>query len=124
MFHPIFSVLIKKPDLVIDHMSGYAGLIRDEASAVGAETLKCAIYGVAAAVCGVVFLILAGVAAMLGAMHQQFHWALVVVPGIVLAAAVIAGLMAKSNIPSGAFTELRSQIDADAEMLRALGAQS
>jgi hypothetical protein len=124
MFHPIFSVLIKKPDLVIDHVSGYAGLIREEASAVGAETLKCAIYGIAAAVCGVVFLILAGVAAMLGAMHQQFHWALVVVPGIMLVGAVAAGLMAKSNIPDAAFTELRSQIDADAEMLRALGAQS
>jgi ABC-type sulfate transport system permease subunit len=124
MFHPIFSVLIKKPDLVIDHVSGYAGLIREEASAVGAETLKCAIYGIAAAVCGVVFLILAGVAAMLGAMHQQFHWALVAVPGIMLVAAVVAGLMAKSNIPDAAFTELRSQIDADAEMLRALGAQS
>lgn len=124
MFHPIFSVLIKKPDLVIDHVSGYAGLLREEASAVGAETLKCAVYGVAAAVCGVVFVILAGVAAMLGAMHQQFHWALVVVPGIVLVAAVVAGMMAKSNIPRAAFTELRSQIDADAEMLRALGAQS
>jgi ABC-type sulfate transport system permease subunit len=124
MFHPIFSVLIKKPDLVIDHVSGYAGLIREEASAVGAETLKCVVYGVAAAVCGVVFLILAGVAAMLGAMHQQFHWALVFVPGVVLAAAVVAGLMAKSSIPNAAFTELRSQIDADAEMLRALGAQS
>ncbi len=109
---------------MIDHVSGYAGLIREEASAVGAETLKCAVYGGAAAVCAVIFIILTGVAVMLGALHQQFHWTLAVVPGVVLAAAVVAGLMAKANIPRAAFTELRSQIDADTEMLRALGAQS
>ena len=123
MFHPIFSVLIRKPDLVIDHMAGYAGLIREEASAVGSEVVKCAIAAAAALVCLVVFLVLAGVALMLAALHQ-FHWALVVVPAIPLAGAVVGASMARKKVPQQAFTELRAQLDADAQTLRALGAQS
>ncbi|TFZ01488.1 phage holin family protein [Ramlibacter rhizophilus] len=123
MFHPIFSVLLRKPELVADHLSSYAGLVRDEARDVGSELAKRAVAGVLAAVCLLVFLVLAGVAAMLGAI-AGFHWMLLVVPGVFLVIAIVAGLEAKKKLPNGAFKELRSQLNADAQALHTLGAQS
>jgi hypothetical protein len=124
MLHPIFSVLISKPELVIDHVAGYASLMREEASTVGTEVAKRAIAWGVAVMSFIVFLVLAGVAAMLGVMMDRFHWILLLVPGAVLVLAVVAFLQARQKLPHKAFTELRSQLDADAETLRGLGAQS
>ena len=124
MVHPIFSVLITKPELVMEHVAGYASLMRDEASSVGKEVAKRAVAWTATLFCLLVFLILAGVAAMLGAMYAAFHWALVVVPGITLALAVAAFMVARKPLPEKAFTELKQQLDADAQALRAISARS
>jgi hypothetical protein len=121
MLHPIFSVLITRPELVMDHVSGYASLVQEEASTVGVQVAKRA---AAWAVCGVgalVFLILAGVAFMVGAV-SEFHWALIVVPAVPLAIAVAAFFVARQPLPGKAFTELRAQLDADAQALRTMGA--
>ena len=121
MIHPIFSVLITRPELVVDHVAGYAALAQEEASTVGVQVARRA---AAWAVCGVgvlVFLVLAGLAFMLGALHE-FHWALVVVPLVPLAIAVAAFFVARKPMPSKAFTELRAQLDADAQALRTMGA--
>lgn len=124
MLHPIFSVLISKPELVMEHVSGYAALMREEASTVGVEVAKRAIAWGVTLFSLLVFLILAGVAAMLGAMHEQFHWALVVIPGIALAMSVGGFMVARKRMPEQAFTELKAQLDADAQALRAIGARS
>jgi len=124
MIHPIFSVLISRPELVVDHVSGYAALMREEASTVGSEVAKRAIAWGIAAVALMVFLVLAGVAAMLGALHGTFHWTLVVVPGLPLALALAAWNVARRRLPEKAFTELKAQLDADAQVLRTLGARS
>ena len=121
MIHPIFSVLITRPELVIDHVSGYAALAQEEASTVGVQVARRA---AAWAVCGVgvlVFLVLAGMAFMLGALHE-FHWALAVVPLVPLAVAGAAFMVARKPMPTRAFTELRAQLDADAQALRTMGA--
>jgi len=124
MIHPIFSVLIRRPELVMDHVAGYAALVREEASSVGSEvTRRLIAWGVAAA-SFLVGLILLGVAAMLGALHGEFHWTLLVVPAIPLALAVIAAVVARKPLPEKAFGELRLQLDADAQALRTLGARS
>lgn len=124
MLHPIFSVLISKPELVMEHVSGYAALMREEASTVGVEVAKRAIAWGVTLFSLLVFLILAGVAAMLGALHEQFHWALVVIPGIALAMSVGGFMVARKRMPEQAFTELKAQLDADAQALRAIGARS
>jgi peptidoglycan/LPS O-acetylase OafA/YrhL len=124
MVHPIFSVLITKPELVMEHVAGYASLMRDEASSVGKEVAKRAVAWAVTLFSLLVFLILAGVAAMMGAMHAEFHWSLVVVPGIVLAIAVAAFMAARKPLPEKAFTELKAQLDADAQALRAISARS
>ena len=123
MIHPIFSVLINRPELVVDHVSGYAALMREEASSVGTEVAKRAIAWGATVLALVVFLVLAGVAVMLGTLNE-FHWVLVITPGIALAIAGAAWSVARQRLPEQAFTELKAQLDADAQALRTLGARS
>jgi hypothetical protein len=124
MVHPIFSVLITKPELVMEHVAGYASLMREEASSVGTEVAKRAVAWGVTLFAFLVFLILAGVAAMMGALHGAFHWILVVAPGIALAISVAAFTVARKRLPEKAFTELKAQLDADAQTLRAISARS
>ena len=124
LVHPIFKVLIRRPELVVDHLSGYAALAQQEASTLGADMLRRAIaWGVAAA-SFLVFLMLAGVAVMLGFMQGEFNWVLVLAPGVALAMALVAMVIARNPIPAQAFVELRGQLEADAEALRMAGASS
>ena len=123
MIHPIFSVLISKPELVLDHVSGYAALMREETSTAGVEVGKRAAAWGVTLFASLLFLILAGMAVMLGAIHG-FHWALVIVPGIALALSVAGYMVARKRLPPEMFTELKAQIDADAQALRAIGARS
>jgi hypothetical protein len=121
LVHPIFSVLVSRPELVMDHVAGYAALVQEEASSVGTEVAK---RGIAWAVCGVgafLFLLLGGVAVMLAALSDGFHWALVLVPAIPLVVAALAFTAARKPMPGRAFAELRAQLDADAQALRTLG---
>jgi uncharacterized membrane protein YiaA len=124
MVHPIFSVLISRPELVVDHVAGYAALVQEEASSVGVEVAKRVIAWGVAVMGLVVFLVLAGVAVMLGAMHGEFHWVLVLAPASALLLSVVAWTIARQRLPTKAFTELKAQIDADAQALRAVGARS
>ena len=68
MAHPVFSVLISRPDLVMDHVAGYSALVREEASSVGVEVVRRAIAWGVVVLGLIVFLVLTGVAVMLGAM--------------------------------------------------------
>lgn len=124
MIHPIFSVLISRPELVMDHFAGYAALAHEEASTVGAQLARRAIAGGVAVIGLLVFLILAGVAIMLGAMHGEFHWSLVVVPGVALVLAVAGGAIAMKKGSANAFADLKAQLDADTQALRTIGAST
>lgn len=120
MLHPLFSTLIKRPDLVIDHLSAYAALFHEEASSAGSELLARAVAWLLAALSVFVFLGLAGMALMLGFMQNQFHWVLVAVPGFALMLAVTTVLRARKPLQSERFPELKAQIDSDAQALRML----
>ena len=124
MVHPIFSVLITRPELVMNHVAGYAALVQEEASTVGVEVAKRAIAWGVAVLAMVVFLVLAGVAVMLGAMHDAFHWVLVAAPGAALLVSAAAWTVARQRLPAKAFAELKAQLDADAQALRAIGART
>lgn len=123
LVHPIFKVLVRRPELVVDHLSGYAALAQQEASTLGVEVLRRAIAWGVAAVSFVVFLVLAGVAVMLGFTQGQFHWVLVLAPGAVLALGIAAMIIARKHPPTQAFIELRGQLEADAQALRMAGAR-
>lgn len=121
MVHPIFSILITRPELVMDHVAGYAALVEEEASTVGVQVARRAAAWAACAAGILVFLVLAGVACMFAA-TSGFHWALVIVPAVPLAIAAAGFVAARKPLPARAFTELRSQLDADAQALRTMGA--
>ncbi|GAB3467821.1 phage holin family protein [Polaromonas eurypsychrophila] len=118
MLHPFFSTLIRQPHLLVDHLAGYAELIRDEASEAGADFFGRVIAWVMVAVCAVVFLILSGVALMLAMVTSPFHWALVAVPLTVLVLMIVALLRARKPSISSHFAEVRAQVDRDAQALR------
>lgn len=118
MLHPLFSTIVQRPDLVADHASAYAALFHEEASAAGSELLGKAVAFALAALTGLMFLGLGGTALMLGVLHNQFHWMLVVVPGVALLLAIIAGLWASKPFKGERFPELQAQIRDDVHALR------
>ncbi len=124
LLHPIFTTLIRRPELVLDHVAGYAALVQEEASSVGSEVARRAVAWGVTVVGLLVFLVLAGVAVMLGVMQGQFHWILVAAPGVALVLAIGAWTVARKRLPGQAFSELKAQLDADAQALRTIGAGS
>lgn len=64
------------------------------------------------------FVVLTGIALMLGFMQNQFHWILLVVPAAALLMTVVALVKAKQALPAEHFPELKAQIDSDAHALR------
>jgi hypothetical protein len=119
MLRPILSLLIRRPDLVIDHVAGYAALVQEEASAVGMSLARQLIAWGVALLGLIVFLVLAGVAVMLGATRGEFHWSLVLTPGAALLVSLLAGYFARRWFPARRFTQLKAQLDADVQALRA-----
>lgn len=120
MLHPLFSTLIQRPDLVADHIVGYAQLLHEEATLAGSEILSRAVAWLSAVLLVIVFLGLSGVAIMFGVMRAQFHWILVVTPGVFLIAAILAAIRAKKPFVSEKFPELRAQVDNDVRALRSV----
>ena len=120
MLHPLFSTLIQRPDLVADHIAGYAQLLQEEAILAGNEIFSRAVAWLVAILLVIVFFGLSGVAIMLGVMQAQFHWILIVVPGVVLIVTVLAAVRAKKPFVSEKFPELRAQVDSDVRALRSV----
>lgn len=122
MLHPIFSTLVTRPDLIFDHISGYAALLGQETSALGSQVLKKIAAWVMVVLCLTVSLALAGTAVLLGSIHHEFHWALVAVPGVALLLTLLAWMQARKPLTDGSYSEFKSQIATDAEALRNAGA--
>lgn len=118
MLHPLFSTLVQRPDLVMDHVAAYAALLQEEASAAGSEVLAKAVAWMLVAIAAGSFFLLAGTALMLGVLQNQFHWVLVVIPGVALLLGAVAFMLASKPFKSERFPELRAQLDSDARALR------
>ena len=120
MLHPLFSTIIHRPDLVADHASAYAALIKHEAVIAGAEIIERGIAWAVAGVSALLFVIFLGVAFMLGFLMREFSWALVLVPGLALLVAVLAFFKARTPMTSQRFPELKAQIESDFHALRSV----
>ena len=118
MLHPIFSLLIQRPELALDHVAGYAALVQQEASNAGNLWLRRLLAWALLVVALTVFLVLSGTAAMLGVMHNQFQWVLVLVPAASLVLALLALGVARQPLPAHAFGEVKAQLDADLRTLK------
>lgn len=120
MLHPLFSTLIQRPDLLVEHVSAYSALFHQEASQAGSMLVKRYLAWAIAAICGLVFVLFAGIALMMGALYNQFHWMLLAVPGSALVFMLVAITKAKAPLAEVRFTELKAQIDSDIQVLRAM----
>ena len=118
MLHPLFSTVIQRPDLVLDHVSAYVALINQEAKIASSHLVGRGIAWALAGVCGFLFVMFSGIALMLGFLQNQFHWILLVVPGVALLMTAIAVAKAKQSLPAEHFPELQAQIASDARALR------
>ena len=120
MLHPIFTVLLRNPELIVNHLAGYAELMKVEASAAGQSFLKRVISGVISAVSALLALTMLGVAVMLGVLHGSFNWVLIVVPGIAAIVAIVCAVIASRPANNNAFLDLRDQFRADLEAFNSL----
>jgi len=121
MLHPLFTLLIRKPELVVEHLAGYGALVHEEVSDVGVQFVSRVAAWAAMAVMGLFFITMAGVAIMLGCVTDTFHWALIAVPGVALAITVGCFLYARTPMPGTRFDGLKAQIEADVQALRIAG---
>jgi uncharacterized membrane protein YqjE len=120
MLHPLLTSLIKRPDLIVEHVSAYAALFHDEAVDVVKDLVIRAAAWVIALLSSVIFLILTGVAVIVGFTNEHFHWALIAVPAVALLIAIIAVVRAIKPWQTERFSELKAQVESDAEALRAV----
>lgn len=120
MLHPLFSTLVHRPDLVIEHASAYAALAQAQAQEAGSQWLQQALAWALVAGGALLFVVFAGVALMLGLVLERFHWVLVLVPGACLLITVLAYARAKRTASGDAFAELKAQFDDDVRALRSV----
>ena len=128
MLVPIFNLVTHRPDLIIDHLAGYLKLAQDEVNGIKQQLIRRTIAG--AVVFAVAFIVLVGVAIMFASvastqLQSEFpgNAALIVVPAVALAAAIIAAIVAmKSGIdqPSVSFADhIQRDIQAFRQVIRA-----
>jgi len=120
MLHPIFTTVLRHPELIVNHLAGYAELIKVEASVTGKSILTRLISGVLSLVSALLALIMFGVAIMLGVLHGSFNWILVIVPGVAALLAIICALIARRPSQVDAFSDLREQFQADLDAFNSL----
>ena len=120
MLHPLFSTLIQRPDLLVEHLSAYGALFHQEAAQAGSKLVKRYLAWVVAGICGLVFILFAGFAVMLGILQNQFHWVLLAVPGCALLLMFIAIFKANVSLTETSFSELKTQINSDVQALKAV----
>jgi hypothetical protein len=126
MIHPLFRLIASHPQLVTDHVEAYTDLMAEDIGAATAA-LKRRMVLLAVSLCGAVAAAgLAGTAVLLWAAlpEDSIHapWALWVVPAIPAVVALWAALGAQAGKGAGSFQSVRSQLAADAAMLREVSA--
>jgi hypothetical protein len=119
--HPIYGALLRRPDLLADHVSNYVTLAKEEATSLVRSVVVRSVAGLIAAMAFFLALGLTGVAVMLGAIHRAFVWALVIVPGIAWLIGVIGLLIAMRSSKVQVAQEVKPQVDADLTALRLAG---
>lgn len=122
MLHPVFRLAASQPQLLAEHAAGYAELLAEEITVSGHHLKQRLALQIAGMVCLALALVLAGVALLLwGALPEQtlrLPWLLIATPLAPAVLGVFAFWWARSLAPPPAFTALRAQLAADAELLR------
>lgn len=114
MFFLLIKALLLHPALLRQHIANYAQWLQAEVH-YGMRHLIIALCAWAACAAALFLaLVLAGIAAMLGVLHNQHHWALIAIPCVPLVAAFVAFLVAHSSQKKlKGLNRLKQQIQAD-----------
>jgi uncharacterized membrane protein YGL010W len=116
--HPLCFTIIRRPDLVVDHLSAYAALFQQEASQASQALLKRVLIWCVAVFSAAICVVLSGTALMLGVLQNQFHWILVAVPGALALCALGAYVWTRQPVLADHFSNVKSQLLSDASALR------
>ena len=119
--HPVYGALLRRPDLLATHLGNYVALAKEEASAVVRGVAMRAAAGAAACVAILLAVGLTGVAVMLGAIHGEFVWALLLVPGIAWLIGAVGLFIALRPTQVEVVQDVRTQVEADVAALRVAG---
>jgi hypothetical protein len=117
--HPLLLTIIRRPDLVINHISAYASLLAQEANLASQSLVNHVLIWLIAVFSVAICVVLSGTALMLGVLQNQFHWILVVVPGAMALCAVCGFAWAKKSVCVSHFSNVKSQLLSDAAVLSA-----
>lgn len=117
--HPLCLTIIRRPDLVVDHLSAYAALFQQEASQASQTLINRVLIWFIAVLSAAICVVLAGAALMLGVLQNQFHWILVAVPGAMAFCALGAFAWTRQTVLADHFSNVKSQLSSDASALRA-----
>jgi len=120
MLHPIFATVLERPELIVNHLAGYAELVREEAAAAGRSFMTRLVGGVLFVLSALLALIMAGMAVMLGVLHGSFNWVLVIVPGIAVLVAAVCAVIASRPVKLNAFGDLCDQFQSDLKAFSSL----
>lgn len=124
MIHPLFRLLLSRPQMLAEHVGAYAELASAEAAEAAVVLRTRTLLAVAAVVCGLLGLGLAGVAllllAALPSTQMPMPWLLALVPLVPLALGLACWQAARRQPPAPAFSLLRRQVALDAALLRAV----
>lgn len=125
LFHPLFRLLASRPQLVVDHLAGYAELASAQARGAWQGLQWRALLAVVAALGLLLAVAFGGVALLLlGAVPpERMHmpWLLWAVPLVPLAVAGAAWAGLRSRATEFSLEPLRSQLASDAALLREAG---
>ena len=113
MIYALFKALLLKPKLLAAHMRNYGELVRCEMQVTMRHWIVKAVAWLTMGVCLLLFLVLAGVAVMIGALQDQRHWILLLVPSSPLLMAVVALMVALRKTPHSPVRTIRQQFVAD-----------
>ena len=119
MIYALLKALLLKPQLLINHLRNYVELVGSEMHvAVRHWAVKAAAL-VVSGICMLLFLIMAGVAVMVGVMQGHYHWVLVLVPAVPLALAGVALIVGLQKPASAPVATIKQQFVADMQALAA-----
>jgi len=126
MIHPLFRLIASEPQMLASHVEAYSELVAEEVGAVTSQWKKRAALHAVSLVCGIVALVMVGVALMLWAVvpveNMRAPWMLLAAPAIPVVLAVWSHFAAKAPVAEHGFKTIREQLAADAAMLRSVSA--
>lgn len=121
--HPLFLTIIRRPDLLVDHINAYADLLTQEASEASHSLVNRVVLWLIAVISVAIAVVLLGTALMLGVLQDKFHWILVAVPGVIVICAIVGLTWAKRPFSTDHLSNIKSQLFNDAKALRMAAGQ-